>query len=83
MRLTPWVGPTPEHDRTVLVLLSTQNLMKLEGKSVQVTDVERAKVVVEVVVEQGVINGEVVRLPVAGQLSRLGSVAGSLRPLAG
>lgn len=51
MVLTSGIGSTPEDDRTVFVLLGTENLMELEGKAVQVTDVEWAKVMVEVVVE--------------------------------
>lgn len=76
--LTPWIGPAPEDYRAVLILLGTQNLMKLERKPVQVADVERAEVMVEVVVEEDVINGEVVRLPVAGLLNCLGTVASSV-----
>lgn len=57
--------------------------MELESKPVQVADMERAEVMVEVVVKEGVIDGEVVRLPVTGLLNRLGSVASSLRPLGG
>lgn len=57
--------------------------MELEGEAVQVTDVEWAEVVVEVVVQEGVINGEVVRLLIGGLLDGLGAVTGSLRTLAG
>lgn len=55
--------------------------MELKGKPVQVTDVKWAKVMVEVVVEEGVINGEVVGLPVGWLLDGLGPVTGPLRAL--
>lgn len=81
--LTSWVGPAPENNGSVLILLGTEDLMKLKGESVQVTDVEWAKVVVKVVVKKGIIYGEVVRLPVSGLDNSLGSMAGFLRPLGG
>lgn len=50
--------------------------MELKSEPVQVTDVEWAKVMVEVVVKEGVIDGEVVRLLVGGLNNGLGAVAG-------
>ena len=35
--------------------------MELDGKAVEVSDVQRAKVVVESIVEEGIVNGEVTR----------------------
>lgn len=57
--------------------------MELEGKSVEVANVKRAKVMVEVVVEQSVVHGEVVWLLVRGLGDCLGPVASPLRPLGG
>lgn len=57
--------------------------MKLKGKPVQVTDVKWAKVMVEVVVEQGVIDREVVGLSVGWLLDCLGAVTRPLRTLCG
>lgn len=55
--------------------------MELQREPVQVTDVERTKVMVEVVVQESVVDGEVVRLLVAGLHNGLGAMAGPLRPL--
>lgn len=57
--------------------------MELEGKSVEMANVQRAKVMVEVVVEQSVVHGEVVRLLVRGLWDCLRPVASPLRPLGG
>lgn len=57
--------------------------MELKREPVQVTDVERTEVVVEVVVKKGVIDGEVVRLLVSRLSNGLGPMAGPLRPLGG
>lgn len=82
MGLTSRIGSAPKDDGAVLVLLGTEDLVKLEGKPIQVTDVEWAKVMVEVVVEEGVINGEVIGLLVGGLLNGLGPMTGPLRALA-
>lgn len=82
MGLTSRIGSAPKDDRAVLVLLGTEDLVELKGEPVQVTDVEWAKVMVEVVVEEGVINGEVIGLPVGWLLDGLGAVTGPLRALA-
>lgn len=58
--LTPRVGGAVEYNGTVLVLLGAEDIVELNGKAVQVTDVQRAKVMVESVVEKDVVNGEVV-----------------------
>lgn len=55
--------------------------MELKREPVQVTDVERTKVVMEVVVKESVIDGEVVRLLVSRFGNGLGPMAGPLRPL--
>lgn len=81
--LTPGIGSAPEHDWSVLVLLGTEDLVELEGKAVEMTDVKRTKVVMEIVVKEGVIDGEVVRLLVCGLLDGLRTMASPLRALAG
>lgn len=55
--------------------------MELEREPVQVTDVERTEVMVEVVVKESVVDGEVVRLLVGVLNNGLGAMAGPLRPL--
>lgn len=57
--------------------------MELQGKPVQVTNVEWAKVMVEVVIEEGVVDREVVRLSVCWLLHCLGTVSSPLGALAG
>lgn len=79
--LTPWIGSAPEDNGSIFILLGTENLVELERESVQVTDVEWAKVMVEVVVQKGVIDSEVVRLLVGRLGHGLGTMARSLRPL--
>lgn len=83
MGLTSRIGSAPKDDGAVFVLLGTEDLMKLKGEPVQVTDVEWAKVMVEVVVEQGVVDGEVIGLLVGWLLHCLWAMAGPLRPLCG
>lgn len=80
---TARVGSAPEYNGPVLVLLGSQNLVELQREAVEVTDVERAKVVVEGIVEESVVNGKVVRLPQSLRGRRRGSVGGLLRALAG
>lgn len=53
--------------------------MELQRKSVEVANVKWTKVMVEVVVEEGVVDGEVVGLLVRWLLYCLGAVASSLR----
>lgn len=57
--------------------------MELKGKAVQVTDVEWTKVMMEVVVEEGVVNREVVGLSVGRLGYSLRTVTSALRALAG
>lgn len=79
---TARVGSAPEYNGPVLVLLGSQNLMELQREAVEVADVERAKVVVEGIVEERVVDGEVVRLPQSFR-GRRGSAGRLLRALAG
>lgn len=58
-RLTSRISETVENNGSISVLFGTQNVVELDGKPVQVTDVQRAKVVVERVVQKSVIDGEV------------------------
>lgn len=57
--LTPWVCGTVEDDWSVLVILVSQNIVELDGEAVEVTNVQRAEIVVKGVVEERVIDGEV------------------------
>lgn len=50
--LTSRVRLAPEHNQPVLILLGAQDLVELDGKPVQVPDVQRPKVVVEGVIQQ-------------------------------
>ena len=59
--LTSGVSSAPEDNGPITVLLSTEDLVELNRKAVQVANVQRPKVVVEGIVEQGVVNGEVAR----------------------
>lgn len=78
---TARVSPTPEDNGPVLVLLGTEHIVKVQRKAVQVADVERAKVVVESVVQEGVVNGEVEGRRLGGAGNRLGALSSALRPL--
>jgi hypothetical protein len=57
--------------------------VELEGKSVKMANVQGAKVMVEVVVEQSVVYGEVIRLLVRRLGDCLGPVASPVGPLGG
>lgn len=56
---TPGVGFTPEHDGTVTVGWIAEDFVEQDREAVEVANVQWAKVVVEGVVEEGVIDGEV------------------------
>ncbi len=57
--------------------------MELQRKAVEVADVKRAKVVVEGIVEEGIVNGEVEGLLVVGSSKCWGgTIDGSLGSLA-
>lgn len=58
-QLTLGVRLAPEDNGAVLVLLGSQDIVKVEGEAVQVSNVERAKVVVEGIVQQRIVDGEV------------------------
>jgi hypothetical protein len=57
--LTSRISGAPEHNGPILVPLRTQDIVELNGKAVQVTNVQRAKVMVKGVVEEGIIDGKV------------------------
>lgn len=59
IQLTPRVGSAPEHDRAVFIFLGAEDIVKSNSKAVQVANVKRAKVMVEGVVQEGIIHGEV------------------------
>lgn len=78
--LTPWVSSAPEDDGSISVLLGSKNVMELDRKAVEVSNVQRTEVMVESVVEESIIDGEVAR-----SLARFGSlsISGSLRSFPG
>lgn len=56
---TPRVCTAPEYYCALLVGRVAENLMQLDGEAVEVTNVERAEVAVEGVVQQGLVDTEV------------------------
>lgn len=60
-RLTSRVGGAPKDDGSVLVLLRAEDVVEADGEAVQVADVQRTKVVMEGIVQEGVVDGEVAR----------------------
>lgn len=80
--LTSGISGAPENNRPVLVLLGTEDIVESNGEAVQVANVQRAKVVVESVVQETVINGEVAWCGAAAARRRDG-VCRSLRSLPG
>lgn len=78
---TARVCPAPENNRSVLVLLRPENLVELQRKTVEVSNVKRAKVVVEGIVQESVIYGEVERLLPRACLRWSWPVNGALRAL--
>jgi hypothetical protein len=59
--LTPRVCATPEDDCAVFICGIAQNLVQLYCEAVQVTNVQRAKVAMEGIVEQRLVDAEVHR----------------------
>lgn len=59
IRPAPGIRSTPKYNCSVIVGWIAKDLMELNGKSVEVSDVKRAKVVVECVVQKGIVNSEV------------------------
>lgn len=57
--LTPRVGVAPEDDCAVLVGGVAQDLVQLNGEAVQVTNVKWAKVTVESIVQERLVNAKV------------------------
>ena len=51
----------PEDYGTVLILLGAEDIVELDGKAVQMANVQRAKVMMEGIVQEDVVNGEVAR----------------------
>ena len=49
----------PEDDRPAVAILLRKHIVQHDCKAVQVTNVQRAKVGVESIVEQAVVDGEV------------------------
>lgn len=48
-----------ENNRPRLVLSRSKDIMELDGEAVEVSDVQWSEVVVESIVKQGIVNGEV------------------------
>ena len=74
--LTPRVGAAPEDDSAVLVGWVSQNLMQLHSESVEVTNVQWAKVAVEGVVQERLVDTKVdggMRLGPCGSRTCLGA----------
>lgn len=53
------IGPAPKHNNTALVFWVAQDIVQRHGEAVQMANVQRAKIMVERVVQKGVIDGEV------------------------
>lgn len=58
---TSGVGLGVENNRTVAICGVAEDLVELDRKPVQMTDMQRAKVRMERVVQKGIVNGEVHR----------------------
>ena len=56
VQLTSRIRLTPENYWSVLVLGSSQNVMKLDSESVEMPDVQRSEIVMECVVQEAVID---------------------------
>jgi hypothetical protein len=59
--LTPRVGVAPKDDWSALILGVSKHLVQQDGEAVEVTNVQRAKVGVEGIVEQVLVDGEIDR----------------------
>lgn len=59
---TARISSAPENNGPVLVLLRSEDLVELQRKAVEMSNVKRAKVVVEGVVEKSIIYCEIVGL---------------------
>lgn len=76
---TPRVGVAPEDNRSALVLGVSEHLVQHDGEAVEVANVKRAKVGVECIVQQVLVDREVDwRERRSGGCGRLGS-GGALR----
>ena len=77
-RLTPRVGGAPEHNWTVLVLFGPKDVVELDGEPVKVSNVQRAKVMMESIVQELIIDGEIAwRCLVGGRRERGRSLSDS------
>lgn len=56
------IRPAPKHNHTALVLRVAENVMQRHSKTVQVANVQRTEIMVERVIQQGVVDSEVHRL---------------------
>lgn len=79
--LTSGVGGAPKDDGTILVLLSTEDVVEANGEAVEVANVQRAKVVVEGIVQEGVVNRKVAGRRATAGGGRSAAFSSSLRTL--
>lgn len=56
---TSSIGLTPEDHRPIVVRRVTQYLMEVDSETVQVADVQRAKIGMEGVIKKRVVNGKI------------------------
>ena len=71
LRRTSRISTAPKDHGTVLIGAISQYLVQLDGKAVQVANVQWAKISVECVVQQALVNSEVDgRVDVFGRGSR-------------
>jgi hypothetical protein len=74
------IGLTVEDHRAITVGGVSEDLVEKDGESVQVTNVERAEIRMERIVEKGIVNSKVNR---RSALGRRGSGLSPSSPLAG
>jgi hypothetical protein len=81
IRATSRVRPAVEHDGAVAVLRIAEDLVEENGKPVQMTNVKRAKIRVESVVEEGVVYREVHGTSASGSMRQGRTLARRFRLL--
>ena len=58
---TPGILPAVQNDRPVAIRRIPQDFVKVDGKSIQMTNMERTKIRMEGVVEECIVNREIYR----------------------
>jgi hypothetical protein len=74
---TSSISLTPEYDRLVLVLGISKDIMKINSKSIKMPNVQGSEIMMECIIEKGVIDAEVVRRASALVRDDRGSINGS------